>query len=264
MRNFTGIYCKSQGRDDTIWDMSGHSKWATIKRQKGANDVKRSAVFTKLSMAISIAVRQGGGITDPNQNFKLRLAMDAARNANMPKENIERAIQRAAGKAGEGNVDEAVYEGFGPQGISIIVETVTDNKNRTIGEVKNTFEKNGGTIGQPGSVSYQFKQVGQIIIDKNNKTIDDIFLEAADAGAQEVEEINGEVFIYTLPNDVSKIRSNLLEKGYAIKETDIIRQPTTFITVEEGSEAFQKIVNLLDKLESLDDVQKVYSNFESH
>src|SRR5690242_7790795 len=134
--------------------MSGHSKWAQIKRQKGANDAKRGATFTKLSNAISIAIRQGGGISDPSSNFKLRLAIDAAKGANMPKENIERAITRASGKDAAA-MEEAVYEGFGPGGIAVIVEAATDNKNRTSAEVANIFNKNGGNMGQPGSVSYQ-------------------------------------------------------------------------------------------------------------
>ncbi|HXS14882.1 MAG TPA: YebC/PmpR family DNA-binding transcriptional regulator, partial [Candidatus Saccharimonadales bacterium] len=158
--------------------MSGHSKWATIKRQKGANDAKRGALFTKLSKAISIAVTQGVGIGDPAQNFRLRLAVEAARAGNMPKENIERAIERAAGKDGVA-LEEVVYEVFGPGGVGMIVEAATDNKNRTTSEVANIFNKNGGNMGQPGSVSYQFKQIGQLIMDKKNRTLDDIFLEAA-------------------------------------------------------------------------------------
>lgn len=241
--------------------MSGHSKWATIKRQKGATDAKRGVAFTKLSKAITIAVKQGGGIGDPSQNFRLRLAIDAARNANMPKDNIERAIQRAAGKAGEGNMDEVVYEGFGPTGVSIIVEAITDNKNRTTSEVKNTFDKNGGTIGQPGAVAYQFKQIGFIIIDKGEKEFDDILLEAADAGAEDVEEgSDNEAFIYTHPNDLAKVRGVLTEKGYTMKETEIVRKPLTPVTIAEADQAFPKITNLIDKLEALDDVQKVYSN----
>lgn len=244
--------------------MSGHSKWATIKRQKGTNDTKRSAVFTKLSNAITLAVRQGGGVTDPNQNFKLRLTVDAARSANMPKDNIERAIQRGSGKTGEGNVEEVVYEGFGPEGIAIIVEAVTDNKNRTSSEIKNIFDKNGGTMGQPGTVGYQFKQMGQLIIEKGGKSSDELFLEAADAGAEDMEEgEDNEVFIYTTPSQLAKIRSELAAKGCSIKEMEIIRKPVNYISVTETSPAFGKIVTLLSKFEDQDDVQKVYTNFES-
>src|SRR5579883_2068871 len=167
--------------------MSGHSKWATIKRQKGANDAKRGVLFTKLSNAISVAVRQGGGVADPTQNFRLRLAVDAARNANMPKENIERAISRASGKDAKA-FEEVVYEGFGPGGISVIIEAATDNKNRTTPEVKSIMEKNGGTMGQMGSVAYQFQLIGRITLQKGEKSLDDIFMEAAELGAQDVEE----------------------------------------------------------------------------
>src|SRR5664279_1489145 len=145
--------------------MSGHSKWKTIKRQKGANDQKRGQIFTKLSNAISIAVREGGGVADPESNFRLRLAIEAARSANMPKENIERAIERAANKQGSG-LEEAVYEGFGPGGFSVIVEAFTDNKQRTVAEVKNIFNKNGGNIGSQGSVMYQFDKKGMVMVDK--------------------------------------------------------------------------------------------------
>src|SRR5436190_1731716 len=145
--------------------MSGHSKWATIKRQKGANDIKRGQLFTKLSKAITIAVRQGGGVGDPDSNFRLRLAVEAARTANMPKENIERAIARASGKQ-DNDLEEGLYEGFGPGGFSVIVESLSDNKQRTVSEVKNVFEKNGGNIGSQGSVQYQFDKKGMITVDK--------------------------------------------------------------------------------------------------
>lgn len=237
--------------------MSGHSKWATIKRQKGANDAKRGALFTKLSKAISIAVQQGGGIGDPNQNFRLRLAVEAARAGNMPKENIERAIERAVGKNGEA-IEEALYEGFAPGGVGIIVEAATDNKNRTTSEVANIFNKNGGNMGQPGSVSYQFKQMGQIIVDKNGKSLDDIFLEAADAGAEDVEDAEIEAFVYTNPGDLAKVRDSLTQKGIVVKEMELIYKPTVTMAVDDGTA--DKIMNLLEKLEELDDVQKTYTN----
>lgn len=240
--------------------MSGHSKWAQIKRQKGANDAKRGLAFTKLSAAITIAVKQGGGIGDPNQNFRLRLAVDAARAQNMPKENIERAIARAAGKDAAA-MEEAMYEGFGPSGVSIIVEAATDNKNRTTGDVNNVFNKNGGNMGQPGSVSYQFKQMGRVIVEKNGKTLDDIFLLAADAGAEDIEEVDSEVFVYTQPGALNKVREALSSAGLTVKEVELMWKPLTTIAVD-GEEAQQKVINLLDKLEELDDVQKVYSNFD--
>lgn len=239
--------------------MSGHSKWATIKRQKGANDAKRGVLFTKLSKAISIAVQQGGGIGDPNQNFRLRLAVEAARAGNMPKENIERAIERAAGKNGMA-MEETLYEGFASGGVGIIVEAATDNKNRTTSEVANIFNKNGGNMGQPGSVSYQFKQVGQLIVDKNGKNFDDLFLEAADAGAEDVEAADSEYFIYTNPGELAKVRDVLTQKGIQVKEMELIYKPT--VTMAVTDDVADKVMNLLEKLEELDDVQKTYTNLE--
>lgn len=237
--------------------MSGHSKWATIKRQKGANDAKRGALFTKLSKAITIAVMAGGGIGDIAQNFRLRLAVEAARSGNMPKDTIERAIEKAAGKSG-GTLEEVVYEGFGPGGVGIIVEAATDNKNRTTSEVQNVFNKNGGNLGAMGSVAYQFKKMGQLLVAKGNKNFDDLFLEAADAGAEDVEDSDTMAYVYTQPNDVAKVKDKLTEKGIAVKEMELVWQPTMTVPVDEVTG--EKIVNLLEKLEELDDVQKTYSN----
>lgn len=237
--------------------MSGHSKWAQIKRQKGANDAKRGATFTKLSNAISIAVRQGGGIADPAMNFKLRLAIDAAKAVNMPKENIERAIARVSGKDAAA-MDEAVYEGFGPAGIAVIVEAATDNKNRTSSEVANVFNKNGGNMGQPGSVSYQFKQLGEIIVKKNNKSVDDVFLDAADSGAEDIEDADDEIYVYTNPADLAKVREGLMGKGYEVTEAGIIRKAN--IPVELSDDEMEKAMSFVEKLEDMDDVQEVYTN----
>lgn len=251
------IYCISQGGRGIIKPMSGHSKWAQIKRQKGVNDVKRGAIFTKLSKAITIAVQQGGGISDPNQNFRLRLAMDAARSANMPKDNIERAIERALGKSAQ-MLSEVTYEGFAPFGIPVIVEAATDNKNRTTSEIQNIFNKNGGVMGQMGSVAYQFTQIGQIIVNKNGKQMDDIFLDIADAGAEDIEEVaKDELFIYTKPTHLSEIRTKLLEKGFNIIEAEIIRKPNILSQISD--EDAQKVMDFVEKIEDLDDVQKVYT-----
>lgn len=238
--------------------MSGHSKWAQIKRQKGAADVKRGLTFTKLSNAITIAVRQGGGIGDPDQNFRLRLTVEKARSENMPKENIERAINRALDKQA-GDFTEAVYEGFGPDGSAIVVEAATDNKMRTSSEIKNVFEKNGGTFGQPGSVSYMFTTKGQILIsDLAGKTMDEIFLTAADAGAQDVNEADGEVVVFTQPEDLKLIREALISLGVSISDASIAKKPTMPLEVSE--EAYERINAFVGKLEDLDDVQKVYTN----
>ncbi|HSD98870.1 MAG TPA: YebC/PmpR family DNA-binding transcriptional regulator [Patescibacteria group bacterium] len=237
--------------------MSGHSKWATIKRQKGANDAKRGALFTKLSKAVTIAVSAGGGVADPAQNFRLRLAVEAARGANMPKDTIERAIEKAAGKSGI-VLEEVLYEGFGPGGVGIIVEAATDNKNRTTSEVANAFNKNGGNMGAMGSVSYQFKKMGQLLVDKGSLSFDQLFLEAADAGAEDVEESDTLAYVYTQPNDLAKVRDSLSQKGIGVKEMELVWQPTMTVTVDDTTG--EKIMNLLEKLEELDDVQKTYSN----
>src|SRR5579863_4152916 len=200
--------------------MSGHSKWATIKRQKGANDAKRGQLFTKLSKAITIAVRQGGGSPDSESNFRLRLAVEAARTANMPKENIERAIQRASGKQAE-TLEEAIYEGFGPGGFSVVVEAFTDNKLRTVSEVKNIFNKNGGSMGAQGSVMYQFEKKGVITVKKNGKSLDDIFLIAADSGVEDIEDAGDEVLLYTKHEEVTKIKDLLSQNDLNVKTFEL-------------------------------------------
>jgi YebC/PmpR family DNA-binding regulatory protein len=238
--------------------MSGHSKWATIKRQKGLNDQKRGKTFTKLANAITISVKQGGGIGDPDSNFRLRLAIDAARSANMPKENIERAIKRATeGKTG--TFEEVIYEGFAPGGVSVIIEAATDNSMRTTSEVKSIFNKAGASFGQPGSVSYQFKHIGRIIVKKGTKTFDEIFSLAADDGADDVEEVLDEVFIYTQMHDLAKVKDALSSAGLEIVEADLIRAPIVKIEVNE-EEKLNKLEHFINSLEEMDDVQKVYTN----
>src|SRR4030067_1361655 len=176
--------------------MSGHSKWSQIKRQKGVADIKKGRTFTKISNAITIAVKQGGGITDPDQNFRLRLAIDSSKAANMPKENIERAIKRAISKEA-GDIEEVIYEGFAPGGkVSLIIEAATDNVQRTSATIKSIFNKSGANFGQPGSVMYQFKQIGRIIVNKKGTTFEKIFEEAVNLGAEDVEDANGEDFLY--------------------------------------------------------------------
>ena len=237
--------------------MSGHSKWSTIKRQKGAADVKRGAAFTKISNAITIAVKQGGGVGDPDQNPRLRLAIELARSANMPKDNIERAILRATSKEA-GDLTELTYEGFAPGGVAVLVEAVTDNTNRTTSEVKSLFNKSGASFAGPGAVAYQFDQTGEISILKNGKTIDDIFLLAAELGAEDVEDRGDEVAVYTQVSDLAKIKEGLLASGLEITGAEISRKPKNTMSV--GEEQKEKIVNFLSALEDMDDIQKVYSN----
>lgn len=238
--------------------MSGHSKWSTIKRQKGLNDQKRGQVFTKMAKAITIAVKQGGGIADPNSNYRLRLAMDLARSVNMPKENIERAIKRASGKEA-GDLSEVLYEGFAPGGFSVMVEAATDNVQRTTTEIKGVFHKYGGTFAQPGSVSYQFNQVGRIIVKKNQNSFDEIFSLAVDNGADDIEEVGDEIFIYTSFHNLSKMKEALTGQGIEVVEADSIRKPIISAELTDNEQT-EKLDSFITSLEDLDDVLKVFTN----
>lgn len=240
--------------------MSGHSKWATIKRAKGANDAKRGQLFTKLANAITIAVKQGGSITDPEMNPSLRIAVDKAKGANMPRENIERAIQRAAGLGAGVEFTEALYEGFAPGGVGMLIEAVTDKKQRTVAEVKNLIEKNGGSMGGQGSVSYQFQKAGEIIVKTDGKSVDDILTSALDSGAEDIDDAGEVVFIYTSPTTLTSVKNALSDAGLTIEEAGLVYKPITKISVQPEIEA--KIMAIVEKLEELDDVQKVYTNHE--
>lgn len=239
--------------------MSGHSKWSTIKRQKGANDAKRGQIFTKLANAIAVAVKEGGG--DPASNFKLRLVMDQARAANMPRENIGRAIDRGLGKGGAATMETVIYEGYAPGKVAIIVEAATDNKNRTTPEIRGTIEKNGGTFATPGAVSWMFSDVGMITVPKNGKSLDEIFELAVDSGADDVEDAGGLVEVYTKPMDVEKVKNSLTEKGLVVESAEIFKKPTTTQPISD-EDSSKKIFSFIEKLEDLDDVQKVYANFD--
>ncbi len=237
--------------------MSGHSKWSTIKRQKGVADAKRGQAFTKLSNAITLAIKQGGGIADPDSNFKLRLAIDRARSMNMPKDNIERAIDRATASSKD-SFDEVVYEGFAPGGVAIIVEAATDNKNRTTSEVKNIIEKNGGSMGNPGSVSYLFNRRGEIVVKKGDKSADDVMMVALDEGLEDIEEESEVFFLYTAPENLSKVKSAVENGGFEIENVELVYKPLTTIEVDEST--YQKIDDLVNKIEDHDDVQTTYTN----
>ena len=222
--------------------------------------MKRGQLFTKLSMAITLAVKQSGGNGDPETNFKLRLAIEAGRNANMPKENIERAIAKASGGA-SGDLQENTYEGYGPGGFSVIVDTLTDNRQRTVSEVKNVFDKNGGNLGTPGSVMYQFTLDGVLTVAKKGKSVDDIFLIAADGGAEDIEDAGDEVYIYTKSDDLAKVRKHLLSEELSVTNAELIRKPKIVNQISEKENAV-KALSFIEKLESLSDVQEVYANFD--
>jgi len=241
--------------------MSGHSKWSTIKRQKGVTDAKRGQIFTKMANAITIATREGGG-GDPASNFKLRLVIDQARAANTPKDNIQRAIDRGLGKGGDGaNLESVVYEGYGPGKTALIVEATTDNKNRTTSEVKSLIERGGGSFVSPGTVSWMFKDVGVVTVKKAGRNMDDFLELAIEAGAQDVQEAGDMVEIYTAPNSLEAVKSVLAEKGVNVEAAEIAKNASTPMIIEDNDTA-KKILNLMEKLEELDDVQKVHSNFD--
>src|SRR3989344_901688 len=244
-----------------ISHMSGHSKWSTIKRQKGAADIKRGQTFTKLANAITIAVREGGGGGDPAANFKLRLAMDQARSANMPKENRERAIDRGKGVGGVGNLESVVYEGYGPGKVAIIVDAATDNKNRTTSEGKNLIERSGGCFVSPGTVSWMFADEGVIVIPKDGKSMDEFLDLAVEAGAEDVAETGNTVEIYTKPNTLENVKKVLADKGLTIQSAELSKKPTNIVQINDA-EGAKKVLDLMARLEELDDVVKVHSNFD--
>jgi YebC/PmpR family DNA-binding regulatory protein len=236
--------------------MSGHSKWKSIKHQKGVADSKRSQVFTKFGHEISVAARQGG--PDPDSNPRLRLAIDRAREQNMPKDNIERAIKRATGEGGEATIEEVVYEGYGPGGIAILVHALTDNRNRTVSDVRNVFARAGGNLGEAGSVAWLFETRGVITIDANGLEADDIALRAIDAGADDVQVDAGAVEIYTKPELLEAVRRALSESGVPVASAEISQVPKSTITLD--ARKAEQALRLLDALDSLDDVQRVASN----
>lgn len=234
--------------------MSGHSKWETIKRQKGANDAKRGVLFTKLGNAIALAARGGA---DPEMNFALRLAIDKAKAANMPMANIERAIQRVSDKAAA-QLQEVLYEGYGPGGVAILVEAATDNINRTFPEVRLAFSKHGGNLGEKGSVAFQFERKGLIRV---NASGDDLLMHAIDAGAEDVQDDEGGSLIYTDPKDLAKVRDALREAGIEVHEAQLTYVPGNTVEVTDAATA-GKIMRLMDALEDVDDVTSTHVNFD--
>ena len=234
--------------------MSGHSKWSTIKRQKGAKDAARGAVFTKLGNAIAIAARGG---TDPEMNFSLRLAIDRAKAANMPSANIQRSIDRSKDKDAA-QLQEVMYEGYGPGGVAIMVECATDNINRTYPDVKVAFSKHGGNIAEKGAVAFQFDRKGMIRVKGSG---DDLLMQALEAGAEDVQEEGDESLIYTDPKELAKVREALSASGLEIIEAELTFVPNTTIEVTDPATA-AKIMRLMDALEDLDDVTTTHVNFD--
>jgi YebC/PmpR family DNA-binding regulatory protein len=235
--------------------MSGHSKWNNIKRAKGAADAKKGKVFTKIGRHISMAVRSGGG-ADPAFNFKLRMAMEQAREVGMPKDTVERAIKKGAGEGKEAIVS-VVYEGHGPAGSALIVEAITDNSNRTLQSVRNTFVKYHGRLGEQGSVAWMFEPKGQILVE-SQPGVDDLPLELIDAGVEDVKESEEGLEIYTRPVDLEKIKKLLETKGLKVASAELIMKPNQSVNIT--GEDIQKIENLIEALEEDDDVVSVHTN----
>jgi YebC/PmpR family DNA-binding regulatory protein len=238
--------------------MSGHNKWSKIKRGKGIEDAKRGQIYTKLTRQIIMAAREGG--TDIESNFKLRLAVQKARDASMPKDNIERAIERGAGGAEGAILQEITLEGYGPSGTAILAQTVSDNRNRTVQEIRNVFTRQGGTMGTAGSVAWMFNPTGIISVEGEGLDADDITLQAIDAGAEDVQVQDGSIEIYTKPTELEIVKRALEAKKIPIASAELSMIPKTHVDVED--KAAIQTLKLLEKMEDLDDVQKVFSNVD--
>lgn len=234
--------------------MSGHSKWSTIKRKKGAEDAKRGKIFTRLARDITVAARHGG---DPNANPSLRMAIEKARGANMPKDNIERAIKKGTGELEGGNEEEITYEAYAPHGIPVLIKCLTDNRNRTLADIRKIFNRHGGNMAEAGAVSWMFDIKGYIAIERNNQDPDEIFMIAVDAGADDVQ-ISDEYFeIYTPADELHAVSSALMNSGLTIAEAQLSQVPKN--EIELGSKETVQVMGVIEALEELDDVDQVYS-----
>ncbi len=245
--------------------MSGHSKWSTIKRQKGTADAKKGLTFTKLANAITIAARSGGS-GNPDDNPRLRFAVDQARSVNMPKENVQRAIDRGLGKLPGQTLDEVVYEGYGPQRVAFYIEGVTDNKNRTNSEIKNIIERAGGNLGGPGSTAYMFDKKGELRVKSRGLSVEEEMLEFIDLGAEDVEDFEEDgqryYLVYTQSSELNTMGNKITQTGYTVESQELVMKPNLTVQVDTD-EGIEKVVNFIDKLEEHDDIQKVFVNLET-
>ncbi len=239
--------------------MAGHSKWHNIRHKKARMDAKRGQIFTKLIREITVAARQGGG--DPEFNPRLRMAIEKAKEHNMPMENIERAIKRGTGELEGVSYEEVTYEGYGPEGVAIIVECLTDNRNRTTGEIRHIFSKHGGNLGTTGCVSFLFEEKGIIQVPKSEYTEEEIFEKAIEAGAEDVIIEDDYYEIRTEPKELYAVKDALENMGVKIEKAELTKIPTTTVEIKD-EETATKLMKLLDALEDNDDVQKVYANFD--
>ncbi len=239
--------------------MSGHSKWANIKRKKEATDAVKAKIFTKIGREITVAVKEGGA--DPNNNAKLRDLIAKAKSNNVPNDNIDRVIKKAAGDGDKNNYENNVYEGYGPSGVAVIVECLTDNKNRTAGDIRHYFDKFGGNLGTSGCVSFMFSQKGIIVIENEGQDEDKIMEDCFEAGAADFKVEDDEIEVETAPNDLSSAAETLRGLGYKVVSAEVMQIPSTYTKLED-EEAIRKMNLLLDALEDNDDVQNVYHNWD--
>jgi len=240
--------------------MSGHSKWSSIKHKKGAADARRGKLFSKLSRAIIVAAKEGGA--DPAGNLALQNAIEKARSYSMPKDNIERAIAKAAGEGGEGSSFETVvYEGYGPEGVAVLVEALTDNRNRTASDVRHLFSKHGGNLGATGAVAWQFERRGVVLVEADGVDEDELVLVAADAGADDVERDGSTYQVSAPPESLATVREAVEEAGFTVESAELSMVPKTTVEIADESIA-KRVVRLVEGLEDNDDVQDVYANFD--
>jgi YebC/PmpR family DNA-binding regulatory protein len=239
--------------------MSGHSKWANIKRRKGANDAERGKIFTKIAKEIQVAVRAGG--PDPDGNFRLKLCIQKAKANNMPADNISRCIQKAAGQGDSAAIEEFFYEGYGAGGVAVLCEMMTDNRNRTASEIRYTFSRNNGNLGETGCVSYLFERMGEIVVEMAGHDEDQLLMAALDAGAEDVEVGDDTATVYISPGDLEAVRARLMEAGYELVSAEIIMKPANTIEIIDAETA-AKLMKLTDALEDNDDVRAVYANYD--
>jgi YebC/PmpR family DNA-binding regulatory protein len=239
--------------------MSGHSKWSTIKRRKGAEDAKRGKIFGKLVKEIAVAARLGGG--DPDGNPRLRAAIAAAKQENMPKDNIQRAIAKGAGEAGGSNLEEVIYEGYGPEGVAIMVDSLTDNKNRTVSDLRHLFTKFGGSMGEPGCVAWMFDKKGVIVFDQAAVKEDELLEGALESGAEDLQTTESQIEVLTDPADFIEVKEALESRGFEPILAELQLRPKTTVAISEESRA-QTILKLVESLEDHDDVNNVFANFD--
>jgi YebC/PmpR family DNA-binding regulatory protein len=240
--------------------MAGHSKWKNIQHRKGRQDAIRAKIFTKISKEIFVAVRNGG--PDPNTNMRLKVALQKAKDNNVPNENVERTIKKATGDLEGITYEEITYEGYGPGGVAVMVEVLTDNRNRSAAEVRHIFSKNGGNMGESGCVSFLFNRKGQIMINKQEVTLDEdeVMMVALEAGAEDIETTEESITILTSPDELEVVRESLVSAGIPIASSEVTMVPTTTVKIT-GDDAV-KMLKLMDMMEESDDIQNVYANFE--